>query len=96
MQMAATASQTEVIPHPGLASLLSVASDWLRMYRDRSGIFSYAFLETYERNGGKNTLGDTDARAGETPHVHDWVRTKDHALLYRTSGEARLVTTIHF
>lgn len=33
---------------------------------------SYAFLETYERNGGKNTLGDTDARAGETPHVHDW------------------------
>lgn len=33
---------------------------------------SYAFLEAYERAGGKNVLGDTDARIGETPYVHEW------------------------
>lgn len=33
---------------------------------------SYAFLEAYERAGGKNALGDTDTRIGETPYVHEW------------------------
>src|SRR3989344_7385225 len=32
---------------------------------------SYAFLGSYEQNGGKVMLGDPGTRAGETPYVHD-------------------------
>ena len=70
--------------------------------------FSYAFLEAYERNGGKNVLGDTNTRIGETPYVHDWCiqgsciavqdfwggQLGDSAIVFnKTLGKAYLVQT---
>ena len=52
-------------PPPTIAPGMYEGASW-------NSFFSYAFLETYERIGGKNILGSTDTRAGETPYVHDW------------------------